>query len=277
LVAERARHCGRVPPRCRRLLLPLEYAGSSMTKYLSDVFFHFVGHRDPEDHAANYLTMHKVLDSGQVRASPWDLPVSSVRIDPSRTLESEGLIEMSKTCFAEIRPEHLQVHVAKYGHFGIGLSRQVITKYGARPVIYVPTHDGDWQGIDGKPALRDVEAVYRGFQKHVVEPRNFPDRLSRTFGAEPATEAEAISAIDGLFKRYFLAYLKPFPADARESDAAYFYAEREWRSPLSVPFQPRDVLLVVVHPNYLQRFGADYPALANRCHATDRLGESLPT
>lgn len=246
-----------------------------MSKYLSDVFFHFVGHRDPNDHVCNYSTLRKVLNSGQVRASPWDLPTSSIRIDSSRTLESEKLIEMSQTCFAEIRPEHLDTHVEKYGHFGIGVGRELMTKYGARPVIYVPTSRTDWQGIDGRSALRDIEAVYRGFRKHVVEPRNFPDRVEKTHGVEPATEAEAIGAIDGLIKRYFLAYLKPFQSDLDENDANYFYAEREWRSPLSVYFEPREIRFVIVHPSYAQRFVVDHPGLANRCHTSDRLGEDL--
>jgi Putative abortive phage resistance protein AbiGi, antitoxin len=246
-----------------------------VSKYLSDVFFHFVGRRDPNDHAGNYATLQKVLNSGQVRASPSDLRPPSVRRDLSRSLASEKLLETSQTCFAEIRPEHLNIHVAKYGHFGVGFAREVMTMFGARPVIYIPTHPRDWQSIDGTSALKDIEAIYRGFLEHVVEPRNFPETTSRTMGTIPANADDATCAMLGIIERYFLTYIKPFRSDLAEDHASYYYAEREWRSPLSVPFKQGDIRFVIVHPAYLERFAADHSSLADRCHASDELERDL--
>lgn len=245
-----------------------------MSKYLSDTFFHFVGQRNPHLHGANYRTLRKVLASKQVRV-PKDMPPASVSTDLAQTLLSGRLFGMSQACFAEIRAEHLDIHIAKYGHFGIGLGRELVTKFGARPVIYIPTHNTDWQGIDGKSVLKDVEAIYRGFLRHVVEPRNFKDHIERTHGVEPATEDEAISAMDALIKRYFLAYMKPFQSDLDENHERYFYAEREWRSPINVRFERRDIRVVIVHPNYLGRFVQDQPELADQCRPSDRLEQDL--
>ena len=52
-----------------------------MAAYLSDTFFHFVGRRDPLDHAANYDKLAAILNSRSVRVPP-DMPGSSIRRDP---------------------------------------------------------------------------------------------------------------------------------------------------------------------------------------------------
>lgn len=248
-----------------------------MSNYLSDVYFHFVGRRAPVDHAVNYATLTKVLTSGVVKVSPADLKASSLKFDPKGRLENERLVVVSQTCFAEIRPEHLGIHVAKYGHFGIGFGRELMTKFGARPVFYVPTYSTDWNSIDGRTALRDIEAVYRGFLEHVVEPRNFPPTTSRTMSKIPADADEAIHAMDGIFQRYFLSYIKPFQCDLPHDDERYFYSEREWRSPIDVRFSANDIRYVVVHKDYYGQFVSDHPDLANRCCASDQLAANLST
>ena len=91
-----------------------------MAAYLSDTFFHFVGRWDPADHAANYDKLAAILNSRCVRVPP-DMPGSSIRRDLAQTLLSGELIKPSMTCFAEIREEHLPIHISKYGYFGVGL------------------------------------------------------------------------------------------------------------------------------------------------------------
>ena len=125
-----------------------------MADYLSDTFFHFVGRKDP-------------LLSGE-------------------------LINPSMTCFAEIREEHLAIHISKYGYFGVGLPSHFLIDRGARPVIYVPLRSDDWRRPGGITALQDIEQIYRGFLEHVVEPRRVTTSMRPTMGTRPSTEDEAV-------------------------------------------------------------------------------------
>jgi len=70
---------------------------------------------------------------------------------------------------AEIREEHLPIHISKYGYFGVGLPSHFLIDRGARPVIYVPLRSDDWRRPGGTTALQDIEQIYRGFLEHVVE------------------------------------------------------------------------------------------------------------
>jgi len=134
-----------------------------MAAYLSDTFFHFVGRRDPLDHDANYDKLAAILNSRCVRVPP-DMPGSSIRRDLAQTLLSGELIKPSMTCFAEIREEHLAIHISKYGYFGVGLPSHFLIDRGARPVIYVPLRSDDWRRPAGITALQDIEQIYRGFE-----------------------------------------------------------------------------------------------------------------
>ena len=234
-----------------------------MAAYLSDTFFHFVGRRDPLDHAANYDKLAAILNSRCVRVPP-DMPGSSIRRDLAQTLLSGELIKPSMTCFAEIREEHLAIHISKYGYFGVGLPSHFLIDHSARPVIYVPLRSDDWRRPDGITALQDIEQIYRGFLEHVVEPRRVPTSMRRTMGTRPSTEDEAVHLMASTFERQFLVYLKPFNSELPHDHRDNYYAEREWRCDIDVNFALSDVRAVIVHPDFAGRCAADFSKLSDR-------------
>src|SRR6266852_5222567 len=135
-------------------------------RYISDSFFHFVGHRDPNDHARNYETLKLILNSKRIRrpgeASQHGI---SIRRDLAESLRSGKLIVPEMVCLAEIPLEHLAIHVTKYGYFGIGLEKHHCIWHGARPVSYIPMRSDDFLGaIHGKSLLKDNEATYHAFR-----------------------------------------------------------------------------------------------------------------
>jgi Putative abortive phage resistance protein AbiGi, antitoxin len=146
------------------------------------------------------------------------------------------------TCFAEIREEHLAIHISKYGYFGVGLPSHFLLDRGARPVIYLPLRSDDWRGPGGSTALQDIEQIYRGFLEHVVEPRRVPPSMSCN---SSRTSSRSIRS-------------------SRTIIATTNYAKREWRYDISVNFALSDVRAVVVHPDFAGRCAADFRELGDR-------------
>jgi hypothetical protein len=77
------------------------------------------------------------------------------------------------------------MHLGKYGPFGLSLSKPLLVKYGARPVLYIPVSATDKGSSFGEERLRNIEQVYRGFHKHLVV--KLPKTCSRmhVIGSEP--------------------------------------------------------------------------------------------
>ena len=176
--------------------------------YASDELFHFVGYSSPSDDNANYERLKKVLGSSCISHFPHDgswAKVSHTTTWDNR-LEVEQLIVPFVTCYADIPFEALSIHTSKYGKFGIALPRWLLTKYGARPVTYIPMRSDDWQSINGLTLLRNIEAIVKGFKEQVVDKQASEEPRNRTLGNKPSTPEEAISAVHSLLLKDFLAF-----------------------------------------------------------------------
>lgn len=233
-----------------------------MGRFISDTLFHFVGRGRPTDHEANYDVLKKILSRGCVSHSPHtdDWGATSYKIDLSRPLVSEGMVVPTVTCYCDIPFEHLPLHLQKYGQFGLSLSKHLLMKYGARPVIYVPLRSDDWANAHGGHTwLRDVEAAYRGFREHIHDKVKNLASKSRGLGALPTSEAEAAVALNRTLTLNFLAFIKPYDSSLPETHGDYFYSEREWRKFGNLRFTPDDVEQVVVAEGYVDRLRRDLP------------------
>jgi hypothetical protein len=236
-------------------------------KYISnDELFHFVGRSDPTDHEANYGILLAVLDGG-VSHPPHtrDWGAHRVTINWDKNIFSEELIVPTVTCYCDIPFETLEIHMKKYGMFGLSFARSLLIKYGARPVIYIPLQPSDrlagWGTIYCQTMLHDMEQIWRGFRAHVFDPIDTGSR-SRSLGVEPKSKDEAVIAIDDAFVQHFLAYIKPFNSELAEDNPNNFYSEREWRKFGNLLFQPVEVMRVLVAPEYVDRLAKDRPAYA---------------
>lgn len=237
-----------------------------ITEYASDELFHFVGHSSSSDDNANFGKLREVLDSNCISHFPHD--GSSGKVSHTTTwdnrLETEQLIIPSVTCYADIPFKALSIHTSKYGKFGVALPRWLLTKYGARPVTYIPMRSDDWQSINGLTLLRDIEAVVKGFDEQVVEKQKGEETRSRTLGKKPSTTEEAISAIQSMLLKDFLAFIKPFNSELAHNDPNNYYMEREWRKYGNMMFEAGQVSKILVAKGYKDQTIENYPAYEDR-------------
>jgi hypothetical protein len=238
-------------------------------RYVSNELFHFVGRSHPINHEANYQILLKVLDSGCISHPPHtsDWGAHRITINWDKTIFSEELIVPSVTCFCDIPFETLEIHMKKYGMFGLSFDRALLIKYGARPVIYMPLQPNDpnrgWGTVYCETMLHDLEQIWRGFREHIVDPVT-EDSRSRSLGAKPNSQKDAAMAMDDVFTQQFLAFIKPFNSELPEDHPDNFYSEREWRKFGNLRFQPREVRRVLVARDYVERLIKERPLYSDR-------------
>lgn len=233
--------------------------------YVSSELFHFVGQRTADDHARNWSVLAAILNSRCVSHPPHEVGWGTTRFttDFTKPLEEGELITPTVTCYCDIPFESLSVHCAKYGKFGIALSRQHLVHYGARPVTYVPMESPHalLRSPFGRTLLRDFQCVYHALRNHVsFDPTLANVSRERSVGVSPESPAHAIVAATDILGKDVLAFLKPFKAHLPAEDPENHYMEREWRKFGNMMFEERDVLRVVVASGYADRVHTEFPA-----------------
>ena len=256
-----------MPPRvlrCRERLGVMQQLAVIRPKYISPELFHFVGSASPLDHERNYSILKQVLAAECVSHPPHEQGWGKISytLDLEKRLAHEELLVPTVTCYCDIPFDQLTPHLAKYGSFGLSFSRHLLTKCGARPVIYVPCRPDDWTGVfTGHTLLRELEATFRGIyeQRRVLEPSR--DGPTRGVGleAKATTVLEALQKAEHALALRVLACVKPYESTLYESDPRYYYSEREWRKLGNFPFEPSNVIHVIVHETYLERAKQELP------------------
>jgi len=124
-------------------------------RYVSDELTHFVGRAKmlPDgtpDNAGRYELLLRVLGDrqpdprnarqGWLQASYREEfgPGFGMHSDGQKRLSTNEAIKCTMLCFCDIPPGQLQIHMQKYGSFGIAFSKQFLVHRGATPVHYVP-------------------------------------------------------------------------------------------------------------------------------------------
>lgn len=236
------------------------------SNYVSDELFHFVGYSSPKNNEKNYETLRKVLNANCISYPPHDQSWGKIgyRVEWDQKLSAEKLIIPSITCFADIPFHNLSVHTDKYGKFGVALPRHLLTKYGARPVMYFPLRSDDLNSIYGQTLLNDIEAIVKGFNDQVVKKQSSTKNESRNLGTPPISSDTAISAIHSMVLKDFLAFIKPFNSELAHEDKFDYYMEREWRKLGNMKFEDSDLTKIVVAKGYKERTEKDYPIFKGR-------------
>lgn len=231
-------------------------------QYTSGELFHFVGSKAPNDDDANYRTLLEVLRSGWVSASPhnmsWD--PERLEVNTSRSMLNEQLVVPSVTCFCDIPPECLGIHCAKYGRFGIAFSRKYLVRYGARPVMYFPLSSQLEGSAYGSSRIKEIESIASWLWEYSQTLPRAEKR--RRWGSPPTSIDGGVRQSATIIFRDFLAFVKPFDADAEPSDPKSYYMEREWRRLGNIRCSPSDVLRVVVADAFVERARSEIRALS---------------
>ena len=239
--------------------------------YTSDELFHFAGYGSPTDDEKNYQTPLKILHDGCISHPPHNNDWGSVTVNTNwdgllryGDDKKNGLIIPTVTCFADIPSGGLGIHIEKYGKFGISFSRDYLIRYGARPVMYVPMRNDDWQSIHGTTLLNDLEAIYKSFHELVTSEVDDVGQRSRPLEKRLESRDAAIVAMDNAFTKDFLAFIKPFNAHLPVNHEENYYMEREWRKLANLKFEPENVCQVSVVKGYKSRLIAELPAYEDK-------------
>jgi hypothetical protein len=240
-----------------------------MPRFISNELFHFVGRSNPKNHEINYLKLKKVIESGGISHPPHDpgYGATQIQVNTSKALVSEELIIPTVTCYCDIPFESLDLHLQKYGHFGIAFSKDFVIKEGARPAIYIPLHPSNWGSPYGLSLLNDIESVYKGYRTQILSTVDSTNEKGRYIGAEPTSLQEAIIALDSVLSKDFIAFIKPFDSQLPDDHPNYYYAEREWRKYGNLIFEPSKVTRIVVDRSYLKRARMELPAYVDKIYA----------
>jgi hypothetical protein len=239
-----------------------------MITYISNELFHLVGRTRPIDHEYNYNILSKILDEMCVTHYPHNPNVieHTLTLNIDKSIFSGDLIAPKMVCFCDIPFEALNIHIQKYGSFGLSFPRNFLIANGARPVTYVPYQPSDWRGtwgtIHGAGLLNDWENVWRGSYEHIAKLNESTSRI-RSLGIVPKSAAEAADALEDLLTQQ-LAFTKPFNSELPDNDPSNYYMEREWRKIANLPFTVTDIAEIIVHPTFRDRMEKKYPSFIGK-------------
>lgn len=225
----------------------------------NDVLYHFVGWGCPHDHDSNFETLCTILNSMRVGRYPDDDPAAGIRlvIQAGGPLEKGELIQQSITCFCDIPFEQLKIHAAKYGRFGVGVSRRMLCTFGARPVSYVPrpsSRPDAW----GHTLARDLRSLIAGVQDHLHPSGSWSKNSIRAVGASLDCKEDVLELLESVLNKELLAFLKFFDSDLPSDHPENYYMEREWRKFLPMPLE-QSLEQVVVPPEFASQFIGRFP------------------
>ena len=107
-------------------------------RYVSDELHHFVARRFIDSPDRGYEVLVKILKDGQVSRPNPDDQSSDVIVRGSfkGSLLDETFSVPAATCFCDIPPDEISLHVEKYGPFGLSFRKKHLVSCGARPVMY---------------------------------------------------------------------------------------------------------------------------------------------
>lgn len=193
-------------------------------QYTSNILYHFVGSRDPNDHEANFEVLCKVLQS--MRIGNHQVPCQIV-IDYERRMEKGELLVQSVVCFCDIPLTQLpHIHAKKYGRFGVGVDKANFARNGGRPVIYVPFDRQAGAGFNNYFG-RELLNAHQGLSNFLL--KDAPSVRSRNLGSAPSSAEAAADLANSLLAREVLAFLKYYDPTLADDHIENYYMEREWR------------------------------------------------
>ena len=196
-------------------------------RFVGKKLYHLTGHGQPYDHQANFERLCSILRCMELQTCEVAGARGGVRTvrDPSRPMIDGEPIQQTVVCLCDIPRDDLRFHARRYGEFGVGVDRSVVTQLGGRPVIYIP-FSRRAHGTRGARFPADMMAVLDGLDQFFPDT---PPERSRLVGSPALDALEAVDLASSLITRDVQAFLKCWDVDLPEDHPENFYMEREWR------------------------------------------------
>src|SRR5579871_1970869 len=107
----------------------------SAQTYVSPELHHFVGRSHLNDPEGAYTVLKAVLKEQHIRMPSAVQPrAMSFNTDLTGSLLDGKLVQPNLVCFCDIPKSQLQIHVRKYGPFGLSFPKLFMVSRRARPV-----------------------------------------------------------------------------------------------------------------------------------------------
>jgi len=220
--------------------------------YISEELTHFVGKNLCDDNSRYSLLLNilssKCLSNSEENAA---LPYKSAALDIDGTakLSENEMYVPQMVCFCDIPICQLNIHVEKYGKFGIAFSKDFLVRNGGMPVHYIPRK------------ARESTAILKG-EFYDSKAEKFMGYLQRSNG----NMADIMTDIHTFLAYNVFAYIKFFDHTLPDRDANNYYFEREWRVLGNLGFTEADVKRVFVPQAFEKRFQKDSSIYGDRIY-----------
>jgi hypothetical protein len=263
------------------------FEGSQEQSYVSDELTHFVGKaiKLPDGSPNNperYALFLKILCDSVPRTprEGWLKASYREKLGPGITMRSDGQKQLSKNeavmstmlCFCDIPLGQLQIHMQKYGSFGIAFCKHFLLRRGATPVYYIPRNARSNLTVGRGPrtVAEQFDVLRADFQRFSLDLEEYVTRIdgpTSLLAKLPGPNTPAGHRLRGLFSalerdldELMFARMKFFEAGLPEGDDENFYMEREWRlHGDGLRFRLGDIARIFLPQEYCQQFHEDIP------------------
>ncbi len=257
-------------------------AAVTQQRYVSRELTHFVGAALPSNEE-RYALLVKILQEGWLTHPPHNLVFSgNLSINPQARISSNEMYEPQVVCFCDIPVIDLDIHVQKYGLFGIAYPKSFLIEQGANPVFYVakpsrihspftsdliaevmrdPAYDRDKM----REALEQKIGRGAAFDRAVPEWHRMVELLRILLMDRRATpgvppEAQQLHGLTLFMEFQIFSFIKFFDPSLDDSHRENFYMEREWRVVGNVQFALGNIARVLLPEDFGRRLRQDVPA-----------------
>jgi len=217
-------------------------------RYISNELIHFIG-RACEDYD-KYQLLLKILESGCLSNSEENakkpIGVAEIEVNGFAKISQNEMYIPQMVCFCDIPIEHLEIHVTKYGRFGLAFEKDFIVNNGGTPVYYLP--------LGAKVSSFINKGEY--FDKKLDE---FQYNISKVINTKYPEVRDIMKDIDNFLAFHVFSYAKFFDHNLADEDSSNYYFEREWRVLGNLKFSIEDVTLVFIPSDYQNRLKLDCP------------------
>jgi len=199
--------------------------------------------------------------------------------DGQKQLSTNEAIKCTMLCFCDIPQDQLEIHMKKYGRFGIAFPKQFLLNHGATPVYYVARNARNHAiGVGGPRNVAErfdqlrseIQSTRIDLEKYVTRIDGAPAFLSK-LPSRGTPEGHRVlgrfAALAGEFEELIFARTKFFTVGLSDDAHENYYMEREWRLPDGLSFRLENIARIILPRDYCQRFHGDVP---------DYNGEVLP-
>lgn len=260
-------------------------------RYISNELTHFVGRALKQEEQFELLI--KIIESGMLLPRADYTPPNghiSMPIFPGRISDNKMYLP-NIVCFCDIPFSDLNIHIQKYGNFGIAFNREFLVAKGATPVFYISKDSKvDLLGMNVKDdkeggnlstiwdnvisifsessaclmvAGANVKESESGNQNKENEMSFYKfkgDKTNKTIRFEDfEIVGSKLTLREEILMRMFLTlhnfnFLKFFDSTKADDDPENYYMEREWRVLGHVEFLVHDISSIIMPRKYGTEF-----------------------